>query len=372
MSSSALSIASPPKRSDNIELLPLDTHHALTLKNRVLKQLHLFFYISGLSFLYAQLRAKSKQDAATILMYHSVPEPSASQWIDPCNSMSPKTFEQQMRFLAERRHVISIEDLIHKIELGEPIRQGTVAITFDDGYRDNLTVAAPILARYDLPATIYLATDYITASRNQWIDTLYAAFRARAKHQLSLPRLGDWALTNSANVRTAYQAIADHLTQTTIERQSLLETIDAQLAPTAYPPRLTLNWEDARQLQQQYPNITLGVHTANHIDLRAHPDKTDAEMKLSIQQFEAAMGDRPNHLAFPYNRYSPQAQRRVANYLKSAVVAAPDPVVRGNTSLYALPRIEAAKSITMIKSWTDGGFPHLSQKLLGRSWTLPY
>ena len=366
-------ITVPPEQPIVGELLPLDTFSPLSLKNKVLRRVHLSLYLSGLSSLYAQLRAlKKRENAATVLMYHSVPQPAEAKWIDPCVSMSPEIFEQQMRFLAKHHHVVSIDCLTQKLERGEPIRRGTVAITFDDGYRDNLTVAAPILAKYSLPATIYLATAYVTAGENPCADKLYSLFRARSQHQLSL-EVGSWDLMAKGQAAEAYQAIGAYLIQTTVaERQHLLDRIDAQLAPHVYPPRLTLSWEEAVQLRQQYPNILLGVHTANHLDLTAHPDECDLELQLSIQQFETAMGDRPAHLAFPFNRSNAEVQKQVANYVRSAVTVAEDPVVRSDTSLYALPRLEAPNSVTLLKSWTNGGFPHLSQRLLGRTWTRPY
>ena len=353
------------------QLLPVETGYALSAKSKTLKQLHLCLYRSGLSALYGWIQSKIKQEStATILMYHSVPAADSAQWIDPCNSLSPEVFEQHAKFLANHRHVISIDRLVAQLEQAKPFQRGTVAITFDDGYLDNLTVAAPILAKYNLPATIYLATDYLDTGENQWIDILYTTFRSRSQHQLSLPELGEWQLAAPAAITAAYHKIALHLIQHTYDqRQNILASIAEQLKPTAQSPRLIMRWADVQQLQQQYPNITFGVHTASHLDLSTHPEKTDDEMIQSIRQLEAVTGDRPHHLAFPYNRYSTQAQTRVAAYLRSAVATAPDPVVRSHTSPYALPRLEAPESVTMLKSWTNGGFPDLSQKLLGCSWT---
>ncbi len=359
--------------ADSGSLLPVDTSYRISAKSKVLKQLHLCSYLSGISSLYGWVRARIKRESiAVILMYHSVPEASAACWIDPGNSVSPEVFEQHVQFLANHRHVVSMDQLVEQLEQGEPLRPGTVAITFDDGYLDNLTVAAPILAKYNLPATIYLATDYTTSGENQWIDILYSAFRSRTKHHLALPKIGTWQLTDRAQIRAAYRQIAVYLiSQTYRERQRLITNISRQLAPHTRPPRLTMNWADVQQLQQQYPNITLGVHTASHLDLSTHPEETDDEMARSIHQMEAATGDRPKHLAFPYNRYCPQAQARVATHLRSAVAVAADPVVRSSTSRYALPRLEAPKSITMLKSWTNGGFPDLSKRFFGCIWMRP-
>ncbi len=358
-----------------IAFLPLSTAPALTFKERTRRFLHLLSYGSGISSIYARLQPES---VATILIYHSIPTAQEALWMDPSNCISAENFEQQMHFLSQYREVISIESLTQKIECNEPIRRGTVAITFDDGYRNNFTVAAPILAKYNLPATIYLATDYINKEQNQWVDTLYAAFRTCSHYNLDLSdrdrfELGCWNLRDEAQRQQAYRKISHHLIEAdVISRQQLLAEIDRQLAPIAYAPRLTLNWEEIRQSQQQYPNLAWGVHTAHHLDLSIHSDQAAHEMALSMEHMLAATGIRPQHFSFPYNRYNAQSQGAVkAAKLSSAVAIAEDPVVRTSTSPYALPRLCAPTSLLLLKSWTNGGFPDISRRLFGRTWTTP-
>lgn len=366
----ALSTTSPLPQIP-VALLPFDTTPAYTLKECTLKQLHLLSYRLGISSLYARLQQEA---VASILMYHSVPAAEEEQWIDPCNSLSVETFEQHAKFLAQYRHVVSIEQLVQQLALGQPICRGTVAITFDDGYRNNLTVAAPILQKYNLPATIYLATGYVDAEENQWIDVLYSAFRARSRHRLRVPSLGDWDLETDKQQQKAYGAIVNYLIEADVaQRNAALAEIDRQLVPVAYPPRLTMNWNEVRALQQQYPNITLGVHTSNHLDLYTHSDQTAEELRISTEHMVAQTGLQPKHLAFPYNRYCLQAQMQVAeSCLQSAVLVTNDPVVRPDTSCYELPRLQAPKSMALLKSWTNGGFPDVSQRLFKRAWTHPF
>lgn len=359
---------------------PLNTFPAYSTKTRLkrsfVRGLHQLTYCSGLSSAYARLKAGVKGDSvAAVLMYHSIPSPQEQSWMDPCNCLSAELFERQIRFLARHRHVMSIDQLVQKLRNKETLQRGSVAITFDDGYLNNLRVAAPILARYRLPATIYLATSYVSNQENQWIDTLYSAFRARTRHLLGLSNLSlsNWDLSKPSHTEMAYRAIAHHLiTCTPKQRQAVLSAIDLQLAPAARPPRLTMNWDEVRELRQNYPNITVGVHTANHIDLSTHYQQTDYEMELSIAHLLAETGERPQHLAFPYNRYNAKAQGQVAAHLRSAVATARDPVVRSQTSPYALPRLEAPQSLLMLKSWTNGGFPDVTQRLFGRVWARPY
>ncbi len=368
-----IAIQSDTASASTTALHSLNTVSPPRFRSRAVRQLHMLSYLSGASSIYAWLKDRSASGSvASILMYHSVPSPHETAWIDPRNCLSVEQFETQMRFLAEHRHVVSIDWLIQQLEAGEPIRRKTVAITFDDGYLNNLRVAAPILAKYNLPATIYLATAYINESKNQWIDTLYSAFRARSRHNLAV--LGNcWNLSSSAKttakktVEKAYGTIARHLIECTpTQRQQILESIDEQLTPTAYPPRLTMTWDEVRELQRRYPQVTLGSHTANHLDLRTHSDRTNEEIQLSAAHFVAETGDCPQHFSFPYNRSNQAVRTQVAKYLRSAATVADDPVVRSGTSQYALPRLEAPQSLTLLKSWTDGGFPDVTRRLFGQ------
>jgi len=90
-----------------------------------------------------------------ILMYHSINEkvnPHIKALI-----VSPNTFEKQMQFLkAHKYNVIPLVDLAGLIKKGGPIAAKTLAITFDDGYKDNYTQAFRILKKYQLPATIFI------------------------------------------------------------------------------------------------------------------------------------------------------------------------------------------------------------------------
>lgn len=103
-----------------------------------------------------------------ILMYHSV-EPSATR-ANRLN-VSPESFERQMRFLRRMRYnVVTVEDLAGMISRKEKIPARTVAVTFDDGYRNNYTYAFPILKKYRIPVTLFIIVREVGRQQN---DRLY-------------------------------------------------------------------------------------------------------------------------------------------------------------------------------------------------------
>lgn len=99
-----------------------------------------------------------------IIMYHSVgPEETAleSGYGGKLN-VSPEAFGKQMKFLRDKNYnVIPLTEFIERVKKGEKIPHKTLAITFDDGLKNNFTNAYPVLKKYGLPATMFVITDFI-------------------------------------------------------------------------------------------------------------------------------------------------------------------------------------------------------------------
>ncbi|OYV30116.1 MAG: polysaccharide deacetylase, partial [Thiomonas sp. 20-64-5] len=102
---------------------------------------------------YAKLR-NAWRPGLRILMYHRVAQLAAYDQL----TVSPERFAQQMQELAQHE-VVSLQDGLRALQSGA-LRKPLIAVTFDDGYLDNLTEALPVLRRYRIPATIFITTQF--------------------------------------------------------------------------------------------------------------------------------------------------------------------------------------------------------------------
>ncbi len=265
---------------------------------------------------------------AIILMYHSVARDEEAGFIEPANRIAPRHFERQMAFLRARRRVVALSALVEDLVRGRTPPAGTVCITFDDGYRDNLTVAAPILEKYRLPATLFLATGYIERAENQWSDTLHAV-ADRSLHARLLEASHD-------------------------ERMRLLD----QFPAARKAPRLMLDWDEVRRLLRRYPRFEIGGHTRDHLDLTRHPGEARAQIEGCVEDLRRDLGVEARHFSYPYGRWCAETRRAViAAGWRSAVATGAARRIGAASDRYAMPRVEAPRSMTQLAFKTSGAYP---------------
>src|SRR3990172_8297292 len=101
-------------------------------------------------------------------------------------AMPTAVFAARIAHIARHYRVLTVEDLVERVRQGTAPRNA-LALTFDDGYRDTLTHAAPILAEHGLPSTIFLATGYIGTPQMAWFDRVALAFKLARRGDITLP-----------------------------------------------------------------------------------------------------------------------------------------------------------------------------------------
>lgn len=220
---------------------------------------------------------------------------------DPFMAALPtEVFEQQIAFIASSYRVFTIEDLVERMGRGG-VPRAAAAITFDDGYRDNLTHAAPILARHGVPATIFLTTGFVGTGELPWFDRVALAFKASPLEALCAPWGPRLSLATGDDRLAALDCTLDHLKSVPDdERRQIVETLPDVLGTV--PPRgfenIMLTWDDVRALTGL--GFSVGAHTVSHPILsRMSELQARVEIMGSRDMIASRCGATPRAFAYP-------------------------------------------------------------------------
>jgi peptidoglycan/xylan/chitin deacetylase (PgdA/CDA1 family) len=216
------------------------------------------------------------------------------------DALPTRVFERQVQYLARHYVVLPVDDLVERLG-GSGVPRNAVAITFDDGYRDTLTDAAPILARYGLPATVFLATGFIGTAEVPWYDRLAAAFKLAAKPAVRAPWGEELRLASDASRLSALHRVLAHLKALPerdfqAARSGLLADLGAGEGRAV--KNAMLNWDDVHALRGL--GFRIGAHTVTHPILsRVSLDRARREIIESKSTIADACGSAPRAFAYP-------------------------------------------------------------------------
>lgn len=318
-----------------------------------------------------------------ILMYHRV----ASEAHDPWNlCVSPGHFEEQMAFLRRSVDCVALGALGRaRFWRGRRIR---VAVTFDDGYRDNLEHALPILERHRVPATIFVVSGQLGARREFWWDALERCILGTSSlpSRLTLT-LGSserqWTLGAGADRACDPAWRVDEHAPGTDRQRLFLElwqwmagapadarerALDAlmQWAGVSTVPvreRLPLDAHDLAELAK-HPLIEVGCHTRGHARLT---NLTVAAQRREIRQgrddLEALLGVPVTTFSYPYGACDRAARAIVREAAFQLACTSQPEAVTATSRRYALPRLHVTDlDGAGFARWLAGQFPTLERE----------
>lgn len=208
-------------------------------------------------------------------------------------------FDRQLGLLSRYASVLSLRHALDLMDAGRPLPPRAVVLTFDDGYRDNLDLAVPALARHRLPATFFLVSAFLSGSHQIWWEELAAAFRDARAGVLEWEGQRYGTGTPEAR-RAAHDAVLRGLKRlghdVRLSQVDLLrDRLDAPVPDTGTP---FLDWDDARALRDAGHDV--GSHTVRHPILsRESVDEQRLELEDSRRVLENGLGVAVDTLAYP-------------------------------------------------------------------------
>jgi peptidoglycan/xylan/chitin deacetylase (PgdA/CDA1 family) len=227
-----------------------------------------------------------------ILTYHRVADAQDAPHLDPrLISASRVGFERQMRHLCRNYRVIGTDQLLEWLDREVALPPRAVLITFDDAYRDFASTAWPILKRYGLSATLFVATSYPDRlDRAFWWDRLYRALRFTTANRLETTFSPALVLRTPSDrqdsLRRLHRLVKTAPHETAIAR---VNEICSTLGGFEPGDNGVLGWEELRNLAAE--GVTLGAHTRTHPILsRLAPQSISDEILGSQEDLRREIG----------------------------------------------------------------------------------
>ncbi len=247
-----------------------------------------------------------RSNVLAVLTYHRVDVPTARPYLDPGPiSADPAGFEEQMRYLASQRRVLSLQDLMDAQQTGRELPRRSVMITFDDAYEDFAQHAWPVLRRLSLPVTLFVPTAYPgDPTRSFWWDRLYHAIQVTRSSRVRADEIqGSVPLRTAGERARAYALLARRVKSLPHgDAMDFIERIMDQL--DVAPARgAVLDWSALRRLADE--GVTLASHSRTHPLLsRVTSDQLDDELKGSVADLEREVGVATGAVAYPDGAHS--------------------------------------------------------------------
>jgi peptidoglycan/xylan/chitin deacetylase (PgdA/CDA1 family) len=241
----------------------------------------------------------------TTLTYHRIADPMASDFRGLVTNVSAtaETFATHLDFVQRWFNVISLDVLLAWLRGDGDLPPRAALITFDDGYRDNLTAAMPALRARGLEATIFVTSGKIGSTEPFWWDHAAHCLMSSCRDRADLPLLGSQELGDRYSRTMLTQQWCIAASQIPSDKvagavEQLAEQVDVQIDSDTFAG-VYMNWDEVRKLAAN--GFTVGAHTANHPALAQVPmERARQEATESKARLEAEIGVPVHAFAYPH------------------------------------------------------------------------
>jgi len=290
------------------------------------------------------------EDTLAIFLLHGVTQSSCYKVRNYTGKhVRESEFVDIMRSLKNVGVPLSMDDIARLHQEGTPYPPRSFAITFDDGFANNYTIAAPILKDLGIPATFYVTTGWIESNGMSWLDRLEYCLENTSAGAVHLP----WenmprVFATSHQKINIMNEIRYHIKRIPgIDIESFVMDIFDQcgcelIKSSDSPLDLKMNWKQVKGLNSD-SGFTVAGHTHTHAILSfLDSDELDRELNLSMSLLMSRAGIGPKHYSYPEGQIESYNETVIRELKRRGVVCCPsaiDGVNTGEESLFDLRRI---------------------------------
>jgi peptidoglycan/xylan/chitin deacetylase (PgdA/CDA1 family) len=271
-------------------------------------------------------------------------------------AVSPENFEAHLKELAENYRVIPLHQLREEVR-HDKLNANTIALTFDDGYLDNLTNAVPLLEKYGLHATIFVTSGMVGSDQEFWWDTMERVFLTgnALPELLSITTsdgIKEWNLTTAEGRLHALDNIGGFLRSRPYERINLFINNLLEQVGIEQEGRLTHRIVNAEQLKKlaNSPSIEIGSHSVTHTKLSIlSPEGQRQEIRESRNQLESIIQKPVRIFSYPFGTvddFTTDTAKIVKEEGYEAGIANIQGSVVESINMYSIPR-------RLVRNWPE-------------------
>ncbi|MEL7310246.1 MAG: polysaccharide deacetylase family protein [Pseudomonadota bacterium] len=286
-----------------------------------------------------------------ILMYHRILPPHDPRYVDeqPGMIVHPDTFDLHLQIAKQHFEIVSLTSWLAAANRNEALPARSLAITFDDGWRDNLQYALPVMRKHQAPGMIFLVSDMVGTTGNYWPEQLAQAIRLCNARPDSLweTEAFRWLKDLDPNVTVASDpeqidvaivAAKQNYDDAALRRLStaMLDVVAKDVDATE---RALLDWSEILEMQAS-GLVEFGSHTVDHTRLTQERDEQeiDHQLRASKVALEKGLGKPVDLFCYPNGDHAPKAIALAREHYAAAVTTK-----RGwntvNTSRHTMYRI---------------------------------
>lgn len=287
----------------------------------------------------------------TVLLYHGVTG-SSSEGIENYSGkhIRREAFAEQMLFVSRHCHVLSMQEVTEHYKKRKAFPDNAVAVTFDDGFQNNYSVAAPILADLSIPAIFYVSTGFISTDRMFWVDIVEDCINRCRKEHITIVLGGGnnkFSLSTDILKTAAVEAIKIYCKGCPDDEkehivESLIESSGVSPACSAAANYRKMTWEEVTELDAD-SFFTIGSHSVNHVILSLlSTSEMHREVSESIAVLEKRLGHPVEHFSYPEGQQNHFNNEVITCLRESGIVCCPSAIEGVNVfeeDLFTLKRI---------------------------------
>ncbi len=237
-----------------------------------------------------------------IFLFHRV-SPVKDNW---GIAMDPELFEKTIRYLTNHFSIQTVENYFQQEHGREKGALPDACVTFDDGFKDNIEYAAPILKKYNCPASFYIVTDSIDKNIPTWVDIYKHFFEKTCISHLKIEsshftgKQIEIQFTSNRERNEYGKALFEKIKKLpNSSLMSILDQIQESFYDVELPEKPMLSWEDVNQLKNDGFNI--GSHTKTHpfLSSLANDKAILSEFSESGERIRQMTGHFPYTISYP-------------------------------------------------------------------------